>query len=141
MPLAAMKPALNRIVPRMRFEEICLTLAIRVNCDILNYICSNIVASIHLNCAVDLGILVNVLYNSEWVPKQASRVALRLPTSTANVFKSGKVVCFGAESIDQIQRDLRKYACFVKRSCGNLEVIVFTELEFLHNLENKIKIF
>ena len=60
----------------------------------------NIVATVNLDCKLDLAKIANKARNCDFNPKRFSAVIMRIrePRTTALLFSSGKMVCTGAKS-------------------------------------------
>ena len=80
----------------------------------------NIVASINLYCKIPLELVAARLDNAEYNPEQFPGLVLRLTNpKTANLlFTTGKMVCAGGNSIDDVQASVRK----VKDTLTDFEV-------------------
>ncbi len=70
----------------------------------------NIVASINLHCKIPLERLAAGLDNAEYNPEQFPGLVLRLtnPKTASLLFTTGKVVCTGGKSIDDVQAAVGK---------------------------------
>ncbi|KAK9915202.1 hypothetical protein WJX75_006099 [Coccomyxa subellipsoidea] len=77
----------------------------------------NIVATVNLNCKLDLKTIAQKARNAEYNPKRFAAVIMRIrePKTTALVFASGKMVCTGAKSEDQARTAARKYAKIIQK--------------------------
>ncbi|KAK9845915.1 hypothetical protein WJX81_005852 [Elliptochloris bilobata] len=77
----------------------------------------NIVATVNLDCELDLKSIALHARNAEYNPKRFAAVIMRIrdPKTTALIFKSGKMVCTGAKSEEAARVAARKYAKVVQR--------------------------
>lgn len=77
----------------------------------------NIVATVNLDCKLDLKTIALHARNAEYNPKRFAAVIMRIrdPKTTALIFASGKMVVTGAKSEDQSKLAARKYARIVKK--------------------------
>jgi len=66
----------------------------------------NVVASTSLDTELDLQSIALALDNAEYEPEQFPGLVCRLkdPKTAALLFRSGKVVCTGAKSVDDVER-------------------------------------
>ncbi|MDI6798968.1 MAG: TATA-box-binding protein [Candidatus Aenigmarchaeota archaeon] len=78
----------------------------------------NIVASASLEVDVPLEKIVSKLEGMEYEPEQFPGLVYRLsrPKAAALIFGSGKIVCTGARSIEDVRSVFRKVVDIVKRS-------------------------
>ena len=72
----------------------------------------NIVATVNLDCRLDLKTVALHARNAEYNPKRFAAVIMRIrePKTTALIFASGKMVVTGAKSEDDSKLASRKYA-------------------------------
>ncbi|KCV72329.1 transcription initiation factor TFIID TATA-box-binding protein [Fonticula alba] len=79
----------------------------------------NIVASLNLNCALQLRDIATKARNAEYNPRRFSAVIMRIrePKTTALVFASGKMVVTGAKSENESQFAARKFMRIIQK-CG-----------------------
>ncbi|GAA5859116.1 hypothetical protein JCM8547_004008 [Rhodosporidiobolus lusitaniae] len=77
----------------------------------------NIVATVNLECKLDLKTIALHARNAEYNPKRFAAVIMRIrePKTTALVFASGKVVVTGAKSEDDSRLAARKYARIIQK--------------------------
>jgi transcription initiation factor TFIID TATA-box-binding protein len=77
----------------------------------------NVVATVSLNCALDLKKIALRARNAEYNPKRFAAVIMRIrePKTTALIFASGKMVVTGAKSEDLSKLAARKYARIVQK--------------------------
>ncbi|ORY75952.1 hypothetical protein BCR35DRAFT_306004 [Leucosporidium creatinivorum] len=77
----------------------------------------NIVATVNLDCRLDLKTIALHARNAEYNPKRFAAVIMRIrePKTTALVFASGKVVVTGAKSEDDSRLASRKYARIIQK--------------------------
>eukprot|EP01083_Nonionella_stella_P266928 902302_1 len=77
----------------------------------------NVVATMNIQCQLDLKDIVTRSRNSEYNPKRFAAVIMRIrePKSTALIFKSGKIVITGAKSEDNAWIAGRKYARILQK--------------------------
>ncbi|MCD6513249.1 MAG: TATA-box-binding protein [Thermoplasmata archaeon] len=70
----------------------------------------NVVASTTIAKEIDLSKLKKALPESEYKPEQFPGLVLRLdePKTAALLFRSGKVVCTGAKTIEDVERAIKK---------------------------------
>ncbi|MCS4542130.1 MAG: TATA-box-binding protein [Euryarchaeota archaeon] len=68
----------------------------------------NVVASASLNRELDLEKVAEALENIEYEPEQFPGLVYRLkePKTAALIFRSGKIVCTGAKSIDEVHQSI-----------------------------------
>ncbi|KAK1749824.1 hypothetical protein QBC47DRAFT_455664 [Echria macrotheca] len=79
----------------------------------------NVVATVNLDCRLNLIMLSQHARNVEYKPKKFHAVIMRIrnPRTTTLVFGSGKVVITGAKSIDDAHLAGRKHARAIQK-CG-----------------------
>ncbi|KAF2837337.1 hypothetical protein M501DRAFT_938052, partial [Patellaria atrata CBS 101060] len=72
----------------------------------------NVVATVNLNCRLDLVLIAQQARNAEYQPKRFAAVIMRIrqPATTALIFASGKMVVTGAKSIADSKLASRKFA-------------------------------
>jgi len=77
----------------------------------------NIVATVSLECRLDLKTIALHARNAEYNPKRFAAVIMRIrePKTTALIFASGKMVVTGARSEDDSKLAARKYARIVQK--------------------------
>ncbi|KAJ3309257.1 putative tubulin polyglutamylase ttll1 [Boothiomyces sp. JEL0838] len=77
----------------------------------------NIVATVNLDCKLDLKTIALHARNAEYNPKRFAAVIMRIrePKTTALIFASGKMVVTGAKSEEQSKLAARKYARIVQK--------------------------
>lgn len=77
----------------------------------------NIVATVNLDCKLDLKTIALHARNAEYNPKRFAAVIMRIrdPKTTALIFASGKMVVTGAKSEDDSRLASRKYARIVQK--------------------------
>lgn len=77
----------------------------------------NVVATVNLNCKLDLKEIALHARNAEYNPKRFAAVIMRIrePKTTALIFASGKMVCTGAKSESDSRLAARKYARIVQK--------------------------
>lgn len=77
----------------------------------------NIVATVNLDCRLDLKTIALHARNAEYNPKRFAAVIMRIrePKTTALIFASGKMVVTGAKSEEQSKLAARKYARIVQK--------------------------
>lgn len=75
------------------------------------------VATVNLDCALDLKYIALHARNAEYNPKRFAAVIMRIrdPKSTALIFASGKMVCTGAKSESEARLGARKYARILQK--------------------------
>jgi transcription initiation factor TFIID TATA-box-binding protein len=77
----------------------------------------NIVATVNLECRLDLKTIALHARNAEYNPKRFAAVIMRIrePKTTALIFASGKMVVTGAKSEEQSKLASRKYARIIQK--------------------------
>ncbi|KAI8990788.1 TATA-box-binding protein [Mycotypha africana] len=77
----------------------------------------NIVATVNLDCRLDLKTIALHARNAEYNPKRFAAVIMRIrdPKTTALIFASGKMVVTGAKSEDDSKLAARKYARIIQK--------------------------
>nr|AAA79368.1 TATA binding protein [Pneumocystis wakefieldiae] len=77
----------------------------------------NIVATVNLDCRLDLKTIALQRRNAEYNPKRFAAVIMRIrePKTTALIFASGKMVVTGAKSEDDSKLASRKYARIIQK--------------------------
>ncbi|KAG8088352.1 hypothetical protein GUJ93_ZPchr0010g9108 [Zizania palustris] len=77
----------------------------------------NIVATVNLDCRLDLKQIALQARNAEYNPKRFAAVIMRIrePKTTALIFASGKMVCTGAKSEEHSKLASRKYARIIQK--------------------------
>jgi transcription initiation factor TFIID TATA-box-binding protein len=80
-------------------------------------ILQNIVATVNLDCRLDLKTIALHARNAEYNPKRFAAVIMRIrdPKTTALIFASGKMVVTGAKSEDDSKLASRKYARIIQK--------------------------
>ncbi|KAI9172883.1 TATA-binding protein (TBP) [Blastocladiella emersonii ATCC 22665] len=80
-------------------------------------ILQNIVATVNLDCKLDLKNIALHARNAEYNPKRFAAVIMRIrePKTTALIFASGKMVVTGAKSEDLSRLAARKYARIIQK--------------------------
>jgi transcription initiation factor TFIID TATA-box-binding protein len=76
-----------------------------------------VVATVNLDCPLDLKQIALHARNAEYNPKRFAAVIMRIrePKSTALIFHSGKMVCTGAKSEQEARLAARKYARILQK--------------------------
>lgn len=85
---------------------------------LLNWFLSrNIVATVNLECRLDLKTIALHARNAEYNPKRFAAVIMRIrePKTTALIFASGKMVVTGAKSEELSRLAARKYARIIQK--------------------------
>src|SRR5438067_7683861 len=82
----------------------------------------NVVASTSLGVELDLQSIALALDNAEYEPEQFPGLVCRLkdPKTAALLFRSGKVVCSGAESTDEVGEAVDSVAATIEASGGKV---------------------
>ena len=77
----------------------------------------NVVATVNLNCKLNLKDIALHARNAEYNPKRFAAVIMRIrePKSTALIFASGKMVVTGAKSENEARLAARKYARILQK--------------------------
>jgi len=77
----------------------------------------NIVATVNLDCKLDLKTIALHARNAEYNPKRFAAVIMRIrePKTTALIFASGKMVVTGAKSEDSSRLAAKKYARIIQK--------------------------
>ncbi|KAL1923147.1 uncharacterized protein VTP21DRAFT_9523 [Calcarisporiella thermophila] len=77
----------------------------------------NIVATVNLDCRLDLKTIALHARNAEYNPKRFAAVIMRIrePKTTALIFASGKMVVTGAKSEEDSRLAARKYARIIQK--------------------------
>lgn len=77
----------------------------------------NIVATVNLDCRLDLKTIALHARNAEYNPKRFAAVIMRIrePKTTALIFASGKMVVTGAKSEDDSKLAARKFARIIQK--------------------------
>ncbi|EPZ36225.1 TATA-box-binding protein [Rozella allomycis CSF55] len=77
----------------------------------------NIVATVNLECQLDLKTIALHARNAEYNPKRFAAVIMRIrdPKTTALIFASGKMVVTGAKSEEHSRLAARKYARIIQK--------------------------
>ncbi len=77
----------------------------------------NIVATVNLDCKLDLKTIALHARNAEYNPKRFAAVIMRIrdPKTTALIFSSGKMVVTGAKSEEMSRLAARKYCRIVQK--------------------------
>lgn len=83
----------------------------------------NVVATVNLECTLDLKQIALQARNAEYNPKRFAAVIMRIrePKSTALIFASGKMVCTGARSEQDARLAARKYARILQKIGFNVQ--------------------
>ncbi|ODQ67734.1 TATA-box binding protein [Nadsonia fulvescens var. elongata DSM 6958] len=87
----------------------------------------NIVATVNLDCRLDLKTIALHARNAEYNPKRFAAVIMRIrePKTTALIFASGKMVVTGAKSEDDSKLAARKYARIIQKLGFNAKFMDF----------------
>ncbi|ODV91216.1 hypothetical protein CANCADRAFT_31928 [Tortispora caseinolytica NRRL Y-17796] len=87
----------------------------------------NIVATVNLECRLDLKTIALHARNAEYNPKRFAAVIMRIrePKTTALIFASGKMVVTGAKSEDESKLASRKYARIIQKLGFNAKFMEF----------------
>lgn len=87
----------------------------------------NIVATVNLDCRLDLKTIALHARNAEYNPKRFAAVIMRIrdPKTTALIFASGKMVVTGAKSEDDSRLASRKYARIIQKLGFNAKFMDF----------------
>ncbi|KAK9463614.1 transcription factor TFIID-domain-containing protein [Lipomyces oligophaga] len=87
----------------------------------------NIVATVNLECKLDLKTIALHARNAEYNPKRFAAVIMRIrePKTTALIFASGKMVVTGAKSEDDSKLASRKYARIIQKLGFNAKFMEF----------------
>jgi hypothetical protein len=85
----------------------------------------NIVATVNLDCRLDLKTIALHARNAEYNPKRFAAVIMRIrePKTTALIFASGKMVVTGAKSEDDSKLASRKYARIIQKLGFNAKFV------------------
>ncbi|KAJ3117448.1 TATA-box-binding protein, partial [Physocladia obscura] len=77
----------------------------------------NVVATVNMECKLDLKTIALRARNAEYNPKRFAAVIMRIrePKTTALIFASGKMVITGAKSEDFSKLAARKYARIIQK--------------------------
>ncbi|KAF9764239.1 TATA-box-binding protein [Nosema granulosis] len=77
----------------------------------------NVVATVNLNCKLDLKNIALRARNAEYNPKRFAAVIMRIrePKTTALIFASGKIVITGAKSEKQSKMAAQRYAKIINK--------------------------
>lgn len=77
----------------------------------------NVVATVNLNCKLDLKNIALRARNAEYNPKRFAAVIMRIrePKTTALIFASGKIVITGAKSEKQSRMAAQRYAKIINK--------------------------
>ncbi|KAL1581765.1 hypothetical protein WHR41_09519 [Cladosporium halotolerans] len=88
----------------------------------------NVVATVNLDCRLDLKTIALHARNAEYNPKRFAAAVMRIrePKTTALIFASGKMVVTGAKSVDDVKLASRKYTRVLKKLGFNTK---FTEFK------------
>lgn len=91
-------------------------------------ILQNVVATVNLNCKLDLRSIALRARNAEYNPKRFAAVIMRIrdPKTTALIFASGKMVVTGAKSEKASEMASQRYARIIKKLGFNAQ---FTEFK------------
>ncbi|KAK9456964.1 hypothetical protein V1511DRAFT_456708 [Dipodascopsis uninucleata] len=87
----------------------------------------NIVATVNLECRLDLKTIALHARNAEYNPKRFAAVIMRIrePKTTALIFASGKMVVTGAKSEDDSKLASKKYARIIQKLGFNAKFMEF----------------
>lgn len=87
----------------------------------------NVVATVNLDCRLDLKTIALHARNAEYNPKRFAAVIMRIrePKTTALIFTSGKMVVTGAKSEDDSRLASRKYARIIQKLGFNARFLDF----------------
>ncbi|MFH0949423.1 MAG: TATA-box-binding protein [Candidatus Aenigmatarchaeota archaeon] len=109
--IAAARIALKKTVRNIK------KIGIRINENNIRVKIENIVVSINLEKDLNLDQLAFQLEDSEYEPEQFPGLVYRIkePKVAFLLFSSGKLVCAGAKSIDQVKMALRKLEARLKQ--------------------------
>src|SRR3989338_3206620 len=92
----------------------------------------NIVVSSSLGHDIPLEKMAATLSNTEYNPEQFPGLVIRIkePKTSALIFSSGKVVCTGARTLDNVEKAIKKIIESLKRI--NIKITVTPEI----NIQN-----
>lgn len=88
----------------------------------------NVVATVNLDCQLDLKVIAMKARNAEYNPKRFAACIVRIkePKTTALIFNSGKMVVAGAKSEDQSRLAARKYTRILQKLNFEVKFTDFT---------------
>ncbi|MCD6403361.1 MAG: TATA-box-binding protein [Candidatus Aenigmarchaeota archaeon] len=78
----------------------------------------NVVASVCLNVNIPLDLIVSNLDSTEYEPEQFPGLVYRLkkPKTAALIFSTGKIVCTGARSIEDVKIAFKKIISMIRKA-------------------------
>ncbi|BFU25556.1 transcription initiation factor TFIID family protein [Entamoeba histolytica HM-1:IMSS-B] len=110
----------------------------------------NIVATVELDCTINLQDVVRRVRNAEYNPKRFGALIIRItnPKTTALVFHSGKLVVTGGKTVDDSRLAGRKYARILQRLGYNVKfnhfkiqnVVASCDMKFAISLKELIQL-
>lgn len=102
----------------------------------------NVVATVNLNCKLDLKSIALRAKNAEYNPKRFAAVIMRIrdPKTTALIFASGKMVITGAKSEDFSKLAAQKYARIIHKLGFNTRFADFKVQNIVSSCDTKFNI-
>lgn len=96
----------------------------------------NVVATVNLDCRLDLNLIAQHARNVEYKPKRFPALIMRIrePRTTTLVFASGRVVITGAKSEDMARLAARRHARAIQKCGFNTRFRDFTPRNFVGSL-------
>ncbi|RUS26779.1 transcription factor TFIID-domain-containing protein [Jimgerdemannia flammicorona] len=103
--------------PTTTMHDLPPSISNRYYCLSVILVLRNIVATVNLDCRLDLKTIALHARNAEYNPKRFAAVIMRIrePKTTALIFASGKMVVTGAKSEDDSKLASRKYARIIQK--------------------------
>ena len=103
------------------------------------YNIQNVVASASLFVKVPLEKVAKKLTNTEYNPEQFPGLVIRIkePKTSALIFSSGKVVCTGARTLDEVDKAIQKIIESLKNFFSDKEVLDVLKDDFDYEKELK----
>ncbi|KAK6089671.1 hypothetical protein P3W45_001313 [Vairimorpha bombi] len=102
----------------------------------------NVVATVNLNCKLDLKNIALRARNAEYNPKRFAAVIMRIrePKTTALIFASGKVVITGAKSEKQSKLAAQRYSKIINKLGFNADFNDFKIQNIVSSCDTKFSI-
>lgn len=90
----------------------------------MNDIIQNVVSTAFLGRTIDLNFVANNAANIEYNTKNfvAAIIRLRNPRVTTLIFKSGRMVCTGAKTIEENKKGARRVARIIQKICKSKKI-------------------
>jgi len=102
----------------------------------------NVISTVNLGCQLDIKKIGLQARNAEYNPKRCSPAIMRIrePRTTALIFNSGKMVCYGSKSEEDSRLAVRKYVKILQKLGFNALFLDFKITNILASYDVKFPI-